>query len=132
MPKEKVLVVDDDESIRIVLDEFLRGEGYDVFLAESGKKAVDMFSGTRYSVIFMDMKILRMDVVEALKLMKKKKPDTRVIVITGLPDDVTFERIMAISEGAVERFIPKPFKPRDLRKALRERKEEGSPHLSHE
>lgn len=118
MTEKKVLVVDDEESIREALEEFLQGEGYTVSLAADGKKALEMFSEADYTLVFMDIKMPGIDGIQTLRRMKKSKPGVKVIVITGLPDEKTLERAMAVSEGAVEGFIPKPFKPCDLRQAL--------------
>lgn len=118
--REKILVVDDEESIREAMDEFLKGEGYEVSLAENGSEALEMFEENEYDIVFMDIKMPGIDGIKTLKEMKKSKPKVKVIIITGLPDEETFERAMAVTEGTVEGFVAKPFKPDDLRKVLDE------------
>lgn len=118
MAKEKVLVADDEEGIREVMEEFLTGEGYDVSLAVDGQQALEMFEKDDYTLVFTDIRMPKIDGIEAVKKMKKSKPQTKIIIMSGLPDEETFERAMTVSEGMVEGFIPKPFKPADLRKAL--------------
>ncbi|MDO8803625.1 MAG: response regulator [Elusimicrobiota bacterium] len=116
----KVLVVDDEESIREALREFLLGEGgYDVLLAEDGYKALEYFKGQAIDLVFMDVKMPGMDGIEVFRQMRLLRPEVRVVLITGLPDEETFDRALAVSEDVVEGFIPKPFKPADLRKCLK-------------
>lgn len=118
MSEKKVLVADDEEGIREVMEEFLTGEGYEVSLAENGKKALEMFEKDDYGLVFTDIRMPEMDGITALKRMKELKPATKIIIVSGLPDEDAYERAMTVSEGTVEGFIPKPFKPADLRKAL--------------
>lgn len=116
----KVLVVDDEESIRESLREFLAGEGnYDILLAEDGFKALELFKSQAVDLVFMDIKMPGMDGIEVFRRMKQLKPGIKVVLITGLPDEATFDRALAVSEEVVEGFIPKPFKPADLRKCLK-------------
>jgi len=116
----KVLVVDDEENIREALREFLSGEGgYDVTLAADGFKALEVFKAQTVDLVLMDVKMPGMDGIEAFRQMKQLRPEIKVILITGLPDEETFDRALAVSEDMVEGFIPKPFNPADLRKCLK-------------
>lgn len=116
----KVLVVDDEESIREALREFLTGEGgYDVILAENGFKALEAFKAQTIDLVFMDVKMPGMDGIEVFRQMRLLRPEVKVVIITGVPDEETFDRVLAVSEDVVEGFIPKPFKPADLRKCLK-------------
>ncbi|MBI4669486.1 MAG: response regulator [Elusimicrobia bacterium] len=115
----KVLVVDDEESIRESLRDFFEGEGsYDVLLAEDGYKALEIFKAESLDLVFMDVKMPGIDGIEVFRQMKQLKPEIKVVIMTGLPDEQTFDRALAVSEEVVEGFIPKPFKPDDLRKCL--------------
>lgn len=118
MLKGNVLVVDDEVSIRDTLDEFLTGEGYNVDLAENGDRALEMFGKSEYDLVFMDIHMPGINGIEALREMKRSRPKTKVIVISGLPDEHAFEQAMTVSEEIIEAFIPKPFKPADLRNVL--------------
>jgi CheY-like chemotaxis protein len=116
----KVLVVDDEESIREALRDFLTGEGsYDVLLASNGPQALETFKAQPVDLVFMDVKMPGMDGIEVFRQMRQLRPDVKVVIITGLPDEETFDRALAVSEDVVEGFIPKPFKPADLRRCLK-------------
>ncbi len=123
MAKETVLLIDDEEGIREALDEFLQGEGYEVTLAENGEKALALFSKNDFSLVITDMMMPGMGGIETMRRMKKAKPDTKVLIVSGLPDPQAFEGMMAVSQGTAEGFVSKPFKPADLRNALAKLKE---------
>lgn len=114
----KVLVVDDEQNIRETLKEFLSKEGYEVSIAENGQDALDKFNTEKHDIIFMDVKMPGIDGVQAFRQIKKINPQTKVIIISGLADDITFDRAVTISPESVEAFLPKPFRPDDIRKCL--------------
>lgn len=118
MSKERILVVDDEQGIREDLNEFLSDQGYQVGLAEDGSKALKAFEQESYALVFMDIKMPGIDGIETLRRMKKAKPETKIVIITGLPDEETFERAASVVDGTIEGFIAKPFKPDDLIKCL--------------
>jgi len=118
MAKKTVLVLDDEEGIREVLEEFFTDEGYAVSVAADGLAALEIFAAGEFGLVITDIAMPGIDGIETLRRMKKQKPETKVIVMSGLPDEETFERAIAVAEGSVEGFLPKPFKPRDLRDIL--------------
>lgn len=118
MAKEKVLIVDDEEGIREVLKEFFMNEGFEVTVADDGARALTIFSETDFDLVLTDIKMPGIDGIETLRRMKKEKSGIKVIVMSGLPDEETLTRATAVSEGTVEAFVPKPFKPANLRSAL--------------
>lgn len=116
----KVLVVDDEESIREALKDFFEAEGgYEVLLAENGNAALETFRTREIDLVFLDVKMPGMDGIEVFRRMKQIKPEVKTVIVTGLPDEETFDRALAVSEEVVEGFIPKPFKPPELRKCLK-------------
>jgi CheY-like chemotaxis protein len=117
---KKVLVVDDEETIREAVSEFLKNEGdYEIFQAEDGYKALKIFGENPIDLVFMDVKMPGIDGIEVFRQMKHTNPNIKVVIMTGLPDEQTFDRAVAISDDVAEGFIAKPFKPADLRKCLK-------------
>lgn len=115
----KVLVVDDEENIREAISEFLENEGdYEVFLAEDGYRALEIFKAQSIDLVFMDVKMPGLDGIEVFHKMRQLKPEINVVIITGLPDEQSFDRALTVSEEVLQGFIAKPFKPADLRKCL--------------
>jgi signal transduction histidine kinase len=100
-----ILVVDDETDIREVLEITLLDIGYTVFLAEDGKAALDLFEKEHPSIVITDIKMPVMGGIELLRQVKRKSPDTPVIMITGHGDmDLT---ISSLKFGAAD-FITKP------------------------
>ncbi|MDI6642377.1 MAG: response regulator, partial [Elusimicrobiota bacterium] len=114
----KVLVVDDEKNIREALEEFLTDEGYEVSLAEDGHKGLEKFKNEDYDLVFMDVRMPGIDGIETLHMMKQSKPEVKVVIITGMPDETTFDRAVSVSPDIVHGFLAKPFKPDDIRKCL--------------
>jgi two-component system response regulator HydG len=105
--KQTVLIVDDQESIRLALSKMLSKEGYEVFIAESGETALDILREKKINVMLSDLKMHKMDGLQLLKASKLIKPEVEVILITA---HGTIEKAVgAMKDGAYD-FITKPFK----------------------
>ena len=103
---EKILVVDDEQEIRILLDHFLKDQGYEVVLASDGNQALKLAAEENPQVIILDIKMPGLDGLEVCKLLKGKE-QTRlipIIVITGFEDN----KMEALNRGADD-FVNKPF-----------------------
>ena len=79
----KILVIDDEQSIRDLLDRLLRRKGYDVIVAESGQKGLECFRRERPDVIVLDLKMPEMDGLTVLRQIRSLKRSQPVIVLTG-------------------------------------------------
>ncbi|MCK1994560.1 response regulator [Peribacillus muralis] len=113
----KILIVDDQFGIRILLNEVLHKEGYDTFQAANGIQALEVLNNHSPDLVLLDMKIPGMDGIEILKRMKMVDPDIRVIIMTAYGElDMIQE---AKDLGAMTHFA-KPFDIDDIRKAVRE------------
>jgi DNA-binding NtrC family response regulator len=108
----KILIVDDERSIRNSLKEILDDEGYDVDVAENGQQGVEMVEKEKYDVIFCDIKMPVMDGVETLAKLTSMGIDSAVVMISGHADVAT--AVDCIKKGAFD-FIEKPL---DLNRIL--------------
>ena len=97
-PSPRIMVVDDDPGLRTTLEAILEDEGYDVTTAEDGYAAVELARQTSYSLIFMDIKMPGMNGVEALREIKKVRPDSVVVMQTGFAVEGLIRE--AVEEGA--------------------------------
>ncbi|NGX43276.1 MAG: Phosphoserine phosphatase RsbU [Chlamydiae bacterium] len=113
----RILVVDDDELVLSALKLTLQREGYEVFLAQDGHKAVEMMKKTSPALIICDYLIPGIGGIEVLKEAQTLKPDTIRILLTASQDRDT--AIKAINVGRVHQFITKPWKDEDLREIVR-------------
>ena len=108
----KILIIDDERSIRNSLKEILADEGYDVDVAENGATGCAMVDKEKYSVIFCDIKMPEMDGMEVLGRLTEMGVDSAVVMISGHGDIDT--AVECIKKGAFD-FIQKPL---DLNRIL--------------
>ena len=108
----KILIIDDERSIRNSLKEILADEGYDVEVAENGMQGCEMADKEKYSVIFCDIKMPGMDGMEVLDKFTEMGIDAAVVMISGHGDIDT--AVECIKKGAFD-FIQKPL---DLNRIL--------------
>jgi DNA-binding NtrC family response regulator len=103
--RRKILVVDDQESMRALLKDMLEVIGYEVFLADCGDLALDMIQKTKFDLILSDLNMPGMDGTALLRAVKSSKPELPVVIITGYGTFHTEKRVMR--EGA-DGYISKP------------------------
>ena len=104
--KKKVLVVDDEESIRWVLGKSLEKEGYAVDYAEDGAEAIEKASGGGFSSIILDLTMPDMSGFEVMSELKTRGVDPPVIIITA--QNTVKNAIDAMKKGAYD-YVAKPF-----------------------
>jgi len=108
----KILVIDDEKSIRNTLKDILGFEGYHVELAENGMEGIGLVQTTDFDIILCDIKMPEMDGIEVLQQIRKIKPESTVVMISGHGTIDT--AVEAIKKGAFD-FIEKPL---DLNRLL--------------
>jgi len=113
---ERLLIVDDDSSMRMALYESLSSCGYDVETAENGADALVKFKNGQFAGVVTDMRMPKMSGMDVLRGVKRISPQTPVILITAYGTVNT--AVEAMKEGAAE-FIMKPFSLDDLEFAVK-------------
>jgi DNA-binding NtrC family response regulator len=114
--KAKILIIDDDTSLRRVLEYNLQEEGYEVQAASSGEEGLYLFGKSQPNLVITDMKMSGMDGLMVLKSIKERSPETLVIIITAFGTiDVAVE---AMKAGAYD-YITKPFNRDALKLTVR-------------
>lgn len=103
----RILVIDDDESIRETLATILEEKGYLVDTAENGREGVRKSYQKIYNVALVDIRLPDMTGIELLTSMRKTTPKMVKIIITGYPS--TQSAIEAVNKGA-DAYVLKPFK----------------------
>ncbi len=101
----KILVIDDEKSIRNTLKDILEYEKFEVDLAEDGIEGLEMGTRSKYDVILCDIKMPRIDGLEVLEKLMEHNPDNTVVMISGHGTVET--AVEAIKKGAYD-FISKP------------------------
>lgn len=112
----KILVVDDDQSMREFLEIMLNREGYRVTVASDAMKAINRCKKENFDLIITDLKMPKIDGIEFLKAVKEISPETMVILITAFASRET--AVTAMNEGAYD-YIEKNFDVEDLKNIIR-------------
>jgi len=120
---KKVLIADDDESIRWVLKKTVAGMGFSPDLAEDGEKALSLLTKNTYAAAFVDIRMPAMEGIEVLERVQARKSPTRFFIMTAVrrPDAAA----RSTRAGAAE-FITKPFDIAHIENLLREVAKESS------
>ena len=106
--KKKILIVDDNQDLRQVLQVQLEHRGYETILARSGKQAVDIATAQLPDLILMDIRMPEMDGFQATRLIRQN-PKTRSIPILAVTVLETHEERELCLQSGCDDYIPKPF-----------------------
>ena len=107
---QKILVADDEASIRRILETRLKMIGYDVVTAEDGEEAVEVFNKTNPDLVVLDVMMPKMDGYGVTREIRRTS-DVPIIILTALGD--VSERITGLELGADD-YVIKPFSPKEL------------------
>ena len=114
---EKVLLVDDEQDFLTTLAERMRTRGMDVATATTAQEALRKVETESFDAIVLDLMMPEMDGIEALKLIKKKRPEIQIILLTG---HATLEKgVEAMKLGALD-FVEKPADLQELTAKIKE------------
>ena len=124
---DRILIVDDDENIRKVLETILEDEGYTVESADTAKKGIEKSEKSFYNLALIDVRLPDMEGIELLAKMRDTKPKMRKIIITGYP---TLQNAVAAVNKGADAYVMKPFDVekilQTIRDQLKTQKEEKS------
>jgi DNA-binding response OmpR family regulator len=109
MSKKSILVVDDEQHVRVLLKRILEEE-YDVILAENGKEALDKFKGTKPDLIISDIKMPEIDGLQLLEDIREES-NIPVIMLTGVNDPDSVIKAFSLE---TDDYVTKPFSKREL------------------
>ncbi len=110
--KPRILVVDDEESIREFLEIMLRKEGYEITCVEDGQKAIDILKKKTFDLIISDLQMPNVTGIELLKHCREAYPDVMFMMITAF--GTAESAVEAMKMGAYD-YITKPFKIDEVR-----------------
>ena len=110
MPKPKILVIDDEQSILKLVSAYLRPEGYEVYTASDGTSGLKAARAYKPDVVVLDIMLPGMDGIELLSQLRRES-DVYVIMLTAKAEET--DKIVGLSVGADD-YVTKPFSPREL------------------
>ena len=108
--RQRILVADDEASIRRILETRLKMVGYDVIVAEDGEEAIDLFNKTNPDIVILDVMMPKIDGYGVTHEIRRVS-DIPIIILTALGD--VSERITGLELGADD-YVIKPFSPKEL------------------
>lgn len=109
--KTRILVADDEDPLRTVLSQELRGEGYEVDTAADGELALEAIKQRPFDLVLLDIKMPKKDGFEVLKYIKENHKDLKVIMLTGFAD---LKNAIESKKLGAEDFVSKPYDLVDL------------------
>lgn len=113
----RIIIIDDDKSIRQVLKTILEQEGYTVDTADTGKQAVLKTNERAYNLALIDMRLPDIDGIDLILKIKDTTPRMRKIIVTGYP---TIQNAMEAVNRQADAFILKPFDVEKVLQTIRE------------
>jgi len=113
----RILIVDDDETIRTTMKAILEDEGYLVDLASTGEEAIQLTMKTTYNIALLDIRLPDMEGVELLKLMRDNVPRTRKVMVTGYP---SMQNAIAALNKNADAYLLKPLDNEKLLNLVKE------------
>ncbi|WP_047336985.1 HD domain-containing phosphohydrolase [Pseudomonas protegens] len=116
--RPRVLLVDDEESILNSLKRLLRPEPYEVLLANSGARALEILAEGPVDLVMSDARMPGMDGATLLARVREKYPAVRRILLTGYADLNTI--IRAVNDGQIHQYLSKPWNDEELLLVLRQ------------
>jgi len=121
--RTSILLVEDDDSLRFTQQMYLQRQGFEVTAVPSGTEAMHLVRTRNYQVVVTDLRLGKVDGLQILRSVKKRTPETEVILITGFGSVDT--AVQAMKVGAYD-YLTKPVDPEDLvltlKKALERRR----------
>ena len=116
-PKSNILVVDDDESMRYMLQTKLFQSGYNVTLAASGSHAIQIFqTNKKFDLVLCDLKMPLKTGIDVIRFMKENEISTPTVILTGFPER---DKIIAAAQMGIQDVLIKPVRHNDLMNMIR-------------
>lgn len=109
--RERLLVVEDEESLAVGIRDALERAGYHVEMAFDGASALTAARATEYDLVLLDLMLPGMSGLEVLKALRQERRDVRVVVLTAKADE---RDVVAGLEAGADDYVKKPFSPREL------------------
>ncbi|MBS0182328.1 MAG: sigma-54-dependent Fis family transcriptional regulator [Nitrospira sp.] len=113
---EKILVVDDEQSLRDVLSIMLKRAGYIVTSAKDGEEAIELLNREIFDLVITDLRMSKIDGMEVLKAVKSVSPETVVLIITAFA--TADSAVEAMKQGAYD-YLTKPFQVDEVQLIIR-------------
>jgi two-component system alkaline phosphatase synthesis response regulator PhoP len=113
---KKILIIEDEESILMALEDNLRMEGFEVACAVDGEQGLSMAREQEFDLIILDIMLPKMDGFEVCKNLRRDGINTPILTLTAKSQEI--DKVLGLELGADD-YVTKPFSPRELLARLR-------------
>ncbi|MCK5077397.1 MAG: response regulator, partial [Calditrichia bacterium] len=120
MDENKIIIIEDNETMRLGMADSMRREGFSIAEFENGADALEYYKKNPVDIVISDLKMSPVDGLEVLKAVKKENPKAEVLMVSAFGTVET--AVNAIKLGASD-FLTKPFSPEELRMRVNKLKE---------
>lgn len=117
--KKKILIVDDEEDVRDMLDELFRIEGYDTVTASNGKEGLDIYKKFSPELVITDIRMPVMDGVELVENLRSLNKNIKVVYITGWESSQSRHKRDIINDSDFK-YLKKPFELAEIVRVVNE------------
>lgn len=108
----KILIIEDEPSIALALDDDLRREGYDTEVVTDGEAGVDRGAGGSFDLILLDVMLPKRDGFEVCRELRRRGVESAIVLLTARTQEA--EKVLGLEAGADD-YVTKPYSPRELR-----------------
>jgi DNA-binding response OmpR family regulator len=116
----KILIIDDENQIRLMLRQMFEREGYDILEAADGKQALKMNKSNPADLIITDIIMPEMEGIRTIMELKKEKPDAKIIAVSGGGKNSPEQYLHFAKKLGADRTFTKPFNRDELVAAVKE------------
>jgi DNA-binding NtrC family response regulator len=113
---ERILIIEDDTTIRLTVRDVLTRQGYEVELADNGKGGLGLFAKRNYELVLLDLRLPDMSGLDVLRSIRETDEQALVVIMTAFPEVRT--AVATLKAGAYD-YLNKPFENDDLKEAVR-------------
>src|SRR5688572_20959192 len=114
----KVLIIDDDDVIRLTMQNILKKKGYNVIAAENGNSGLELFKKEKPDIVITDILMPDKEGLETISEMRALKPDAKIIAISGGGSTQNMSFLQLAQRVGANRLLVKPIKPDQLLAAV--------------
>lgn len=116
----KILIIEDDETVRVVIRRILESKGYDVVEAEDGRQGLEMYRKENVDLVLTDIVMPNKEGLETIRELRQVTPDVKIIAMSGGGRNSPYDYLNLAKKFGADRLFEKPFEWDELTQAISE------------
>lgn len=122
----KILIIEDEPSIALALDDDLRREGYDTEVVTDGEAGLERAAVGSFDLILLDVMLPKRDGFEVCRELRRRGVESAIVLLTARAQEA--EKVLGLEAGADD-YVTKPYSPRELRARIKAHLRRGARQL---